>query len=168
MKKTHKKKLQKNYANLSAIFNGKSNYLKNLEKKRNDGLRIIREQKQGIMLDDIFRINKFKRDYSCFPFNSPILEDKGLPLNIHLSQAIKYYIEPKIEKEYTRKNNASQCNHFEIPKNNDKFNNYEFPKSNLPVNYAKNSKYHRNKILENVGKQIITRSNSRSDNNRKF
>ena len=168
MKKSHKKKLQKNYANLSAIFNGKSNYLKNLEKKRNDGLRIIREQKQGIILDDIFRVNKFKRDYSCFPFNSPVLEDKILPLNIHLSQAVKYYIQPKIDKEYLPNKNVSQTKHFEIPNNNDNINNYEFPKSNLPINYVKNSKYHKNKILENVGKQIITRSNSRSNKNRKF
>jgi len=168
MKKSHKKKLQKNYSNLSAIFNGKSNYLKNLEKRRNDGIRTIREQKQGIMLDDIFRINKFRRDYSCFPFNSPILEDKGLPSNIHLSQAIKYYIQPKIEKEYSHNKNASQFNHFEVPRNSDNINNYEFPKSNLPVNYIKNSKYHKNKILENVGKEIITRNHSKSNKNRKF
>ena len=34
------------YKNISEIFNGKSNYLKNLEKRRNDGIKKIKEKKK--------------------------------------------------------------------------------------------------------------------------
>ena len=64
-------------------------------------------------------------------------------LNIQLNQKQK----KKIQK---KKING----HFEdIPINNNNY--YEFPKSNLPIRFNNNLYNHKNKILANVGKEII-------------
>ena len=163
MKITHKKGLQKIHKNLSSIFTGKTKYLKSLEKKKNDGIKILKEQKKGLIIEDLLKLNKFKRDYSCFPFK-PGYEEKIIPLNIHFSQEYQYPIQSRIEKDYNYPYYKKYNNQFtqleNIPVNN---NNYsEFPKSYVPIRYAHNIKNYKNKILENVGKQIIVKSGKRN------
>ena len=46
--------IKNNYKNISEIFNGKSNYLKNLEKRRNEGIKKIKEKKREIFFEDYF------------------------------------------------------------------------------------------------------------------
>ena len=44
----------------------KSNYLKNLEKQRYEGLKLIEEEKADILVDKILRRDRINRDYSVF------------------------------------------------------------------------------------------------------
>ena len=152
MKKKLKIKQHKNYENLSLLLNDKSDYLKNLEKKRNDGLKAIKEQKAKILIEDIFKLNKFRRDYSCFSFNSRT-DDNNNPLNKNISQILKYPVKSKIINNYSNKKvNSVQFglpvinNYFQIQKKN----NYS-----IKYNTKKKSRY---KILENSGQNIIMKN----------
>ena len=150
MKKFYKNTIRRNYENLSLILNGKTNYLRNLTNRRDNGLKIIKEQKTGIIIEDILKVNTIKRDYSCCPINSSTY-DEIIPLKVHFIQDVKYPIKSKIEKENSKKKING---HFEdIPINNNNY--YEFPKSNLPIRFNNNLYNHKNKILANVGKEII-------------
>lgn len=57
----------------------KSNYLKNLEKQRYEGLKLIEEEKAEILIEKILRRGKIYRDYSIFSKHKPKnLEEKFL------------------------------------------------------------------------------------------
>ena len=88
-----------NYNNISTIFKGKSNYLNNLEKRRNDGMRIIKEKKKEIFFEDYFNLNKFRRDYSCF--SSDTLQENVKPVKFHISHNINIYSPKKFEKDFS-------------------------------------------------------------------
>ena len=161
MKIFYKNRLKKYYENMNEIFKGKNNYLKNLNRKKNDGLKIIKEQKSGIIIEDIFKINKLKRDYSCFSHNSEI-DDKNIPIKIKFSPIKrKYPVEQTIKKVLSNKKmNNIQLEKFPYIKHN---NYSKFPKSNLPIRYTNNLNK-RNK-LANAGKEIITKRDSLMRNN---
>ena len=155
MKKLYIIKLQKNCGNLSLIFNDKSDYLKSLEKKRNDELKIIKEQKASLVIEDTFKINKFKRNYSCFSYNSGF--DKWtIPLKIDVSQILKMPIKHKeIENYSCKKINNKQID-------NISFNKYLEKQKNKfqirHVNKLNNNK--RYKLLINAGKDVIMKKNN--------
>ena len=156
MKKLHKIKLQKNYGNLSLIFNDKSDYLKNLEKKRNDGLKIINEQKASLVIEDTFKINKFKRNYSCFSYNSGF--DKWtIPLKIDVSQILKMPIKHKEIEDYScKKINNNQICHISLNKYLEKQKN-KFQIRHVNKLNNNNKRY---KLLMNAGKDIIMKKNN--------
>ncbi len=160
MKKLYKNKSQNKYQNLSWILNDKSDYLKTLEKKRDDGLKIIKNQKASILFEDIFQINKFNRDYSCF---SPVseLEKQYIPLNKNLSQIVRYPLKKKIIKNYSNQNiNQFQDIYF--------INNYsQIPKKHYQIKHI-NVKNKRNKLLAKAGKEIIFENNFNKNNNLKI
>ena len=151
--KLYKNKHQKTYENLRKILNGKSNYLKNLNKKKSDGLDLIKEKKTGIIIEEILEINKYKRDYSHFSSNNSRTKDKTLPVKIHFSHAIKYPIIKKLEKSYSNKKHNIKFGKLPLLKNN---NYSEFPKSILPIRYI-HSIDNINK-LAHAGKLIITKN----------
>ena len=159
MKKIYKYKGQKKYEDLSLILKDKSDYLKNLEKKRNDGIKIIKSQKARLMLENIFKINKFKRNYSCFPFNcgnenEPILFN----INKNISQIVNFPFKQKIIKDYSNK----KQNNVEIGKLPIIKSYTQIPKSKniykVRLNYNINN--NRNKYLSKIGKEIINKNKS--------
>ena len=152
MKKKYKNKLQKKYENLSLILNEKSNYMKNLERKRNDGLKVIKEQKARLLIEDIFKINKFKRNYSFFSFNSKY---DNTPINNNISQVLVYNVKPKIINNYSyQKINNAQFG--KIPN----INNYSKISKNNNHSIRYNYQNPRYKILEKSGKNIIMDNNN--------
>ena len=143
-----------NYKNIGTILNGKSNYLKNLEKRRNEGLKKIKQRKNEIFLEDYFHLNKFQRDYSCFSFDT--LQDNTNTVKFHISQNINIHYPMKIEKDFSR--NADDFPLKKIKKvNNSNTNDKIFPKRKIPFNYYKNT-IKRRKSLANIGNQIISQS----------
>ena len=150
MKKLYKNRNQKKYANLRLILNDKSNYLKNLEKKRNDGIQLIKEQKARLLLEDIFKINKFNRNYSCLPFNSGF-ENEIIPSNKNLSQIINYPFKPKIIEDYSIK----KVSNVEIEKPPSMNNYSQIPKNIYRVRNMKLSNS-RHKLLAKAGEEIFT------------
>ena len=169
MKKINKNKEQKKYANLSLILNDKSDYLKNLERKRNDGIKIIKSQKARILIEDIFKLNKFTRNYSCFPFNS-CKDNDIMPLNKNLSEFINYPFKPKIIKDYTNK----KYNNVEIekPEKSEKpvIDNYiQIPKNIYSIKHINNYRNNRNKLLAKAGKDVFSNNyNNISYDKKKF
>ena len=138
------------YKNISEIFNGKSNYLKNLAKRRNDGIKKIKEKKREIFFDDYFNLNKFKRDYSCFSFDN--FEENIFPVKFHISKNINIPKHSKIDKNFSLGDEDFPLKN--ILKENNK-NIYLFPKRKIHINYSKNNLRNR-KQLSNVGNQIIS------------
>ena len=156
--KLYKNRHQKTYENLRKILNGKSNYLKNLDKKKNDGLDSIKEKRIGIIIEEILELNKYKRDYSHFSSNnSSRAKDKITPVKIHFSHAIKYPIKKNLEKSYSNKKHNIKFGKLPFLKNN---NYSEFPKSNLPIRFI-HSIDNINK-LAHAGKLIITKNQSQN------
>ena len=151
MKKIYKYRERKKYEDLSLILNDKSDYLKNLEKKRNDGIKIIKNQKASLMIEDILKINKFNRNYSCFPFNSGNESVIGFNKNKNISQIVNYPFKPKIIKKFSNK----KINTVEIEKL-PAINNYsQMPKKIYKIRYAHNFNNNRNKFLSKAGQDII-------------
>ena len=142
--------IKNNYKNISEIFNGKSNYLKNLEKRRNEGIKKIKEKKREIFFEDYFYLNKFKRDYSCFPFDN--FEENVIPVKFHLSQNINMCNHSKIDKNFSLSDDDFPLKNIEKENNN---NRYLFPKRKIHFNYSNKALKNR-KQLSNVGNQIIS------------
>ena len=116
--KLYKNRHQKTYENLRKILNGKNNYLRNLNKKKNDGLDLIKEKRTGIIIEEILELNKLKRDYSHFSSNNSRSKDKITPVKIHFSHAIKYPINEKLGKSYSNKKHNIKFGKLPILKKN--------------------------------------------------
>ena len=151
--KLYKNRHQKTYEKLRKILNGKSNYLKSLNKKKNDGIDLIKEERTGIIIEEILELNKYKRDYSHFSSNNSRNKDKIIPVKIHFAHAIKYPIKKKLEKSYSNKKHNIKFGKLPFLKNN---NYSEFPKSNIPIRYI-HSIDNINKLVH-TGKLIITKN----------
>ena len=148
--KLYKFKSQKKYDNIRKISNGKTNYLRNLNKRKNDGLNIIKKQKMGLMIEEIFKLNQLKRDYSHFSYNNSRFQDDIVPVNIHYSQAYNYPKISKIENDYSNKKNNIKFGKIPLIRKN---NYSQFPTSNIPINYINN--LNNNNKLAKAGKEII-------------
>ena len=138
------------YKNLSTIFDGKSYYLRNLEKRRNDGIKLINEKKKEIFFDDFFKLNRFKRDYSCFAYD--ISEENCIPIKIHVSKNINVYHPKKQEKDFAR---IEEDFPFKKIKNQNNNIQLGFPKRKIP-NYVKSTSSKRKK-LASIGKQVVSK-----------
>ena len=160
MKIFYRNKLKKDYENISKIFNGKTTFLQKLPKIKNDGLKIIKDQQTGIIIENILKINDFKRDYSYFSSNSRF-KVKKLPLKIHFSNGVNYPIEERIKKSYSYcKTKRPEFGKLPIL-NNIKFQ-FESPKNRIPIKFAYNI-FNRNKLSFN-GKNNIENSDIFSNN----
>lgn len=148
--KLYKFRNQKNYDNIRKISNGKTNYLKNLNKRKNDGLNIIKNHKIGLIIEEILKLNQLKRDYSHFSYNNSKFQDSITPVNIHYSQAINYPIISKIDNDFSKKKNNIKFGKIPLIRKN---NYSQFPTSNIPINYLNN--FNNNNKLANAGKEII-------------
>ena len=143
-----------NYKNICTIFNGKSNYLNNLEKRRNDGIRKINQKRKELFFEDYFNFNKFKRDYSCFSFEN--LQENHVPVKFHISHNFNMHWPMKIEKDFSRNKEDFSLKKIKSPNNNN-YSSSSFPKRKFPVNYNKNAIKKRKKLAY-IGKQIISKS----------
>ena len=141
-----------NYKNICTMFNEKSNYLKNLEKRRNDGIRKINEKKRQIFFEDYFNLNKFQRDYSCFSYDTS--QENLLPTKFHISENINLYHMVKRDKDFSRINDDFPLKKLKKVNNN---NIYLFPTRKSPINYTMN-KINKRKKLAKVGSQIISKN----------
>ena len=141
-----------NYKNICTMFNEKSNYLKNLEKRRNDGIRKINEKKKQIFFEDYFNLNKFQRDYSCFSYDTS--PENLLPTKFHISENINLYHMVKRDKDFSRINDDFPLKKLKKVNNN---NIYLFPTRKSPINYTMN-KINKRKKLARVGSQIISKN----------
>ena len=141
-----------NYNNICTMFNEKSNYLKNLEKRRNDGIRKINEKKRQIFFEDYFNLNKFQRDYSCFSYDTS--QENLLPTKFHISENINLYHMVKRDKDFSRINDDFPLKKVKKVNNN---NIYLFPTRKSPINYTMN-KINKRKKLAKVGSQIISKN----------
>ena len=141
-----------NYKNICTMFNEKSNYLKNLEKRRNDGIRKINEKKRQIFFEDYFNLNKFQRDYSCFSYDTS--QENLLPTKFHISENINLYHMVKRDKDFSRINDDFPLKKVKKVNNN---NIYLFPTRKSPINYTMN-KINKRKKLARIGSQIISKN----------
>ena len=141
------RQINNNYKNICTIFNGKSKYLKNLVKRRNDGIRKINEEKREIFFEDYFNLNKFRRDYSCFSFDT-LQEGNIVPVKFHISQNIK------IDKDFSRNTDDFPLKQIKKENNN---NIYFFPKRKININYNNDTIRNRKKF-RSVGNQIVSKS----------
>ena len=167
MRITNKNKYKKKYfSNLSAILNDKPDYLKNLEKKRIDGLKKIKEEKARLIIDDTLKINKFKRNYSCFSHNSMI--DKSIkPLTIDIFQILKKPIKYRIIENYSNKKVITK------QVDNILFSNEYIQKKNLEIKHSNNfnninNKNKRYKLLMNIGKQVMKKNIINDENGKNY
>ena len=147
-----KKQIFNNYKNICTIFKGKSNYLKNLEKRKNDGIKKIKEEKKEIFFEDYFNLNKFRRDYSCF--SSENLQENMIPVKFHISQNVNLHQPMKIDKDFSRISDDFPLK--QLKKNNNN-NIYGFPKRIIPINHTKSMNKKRKKLI-NLGSQIMSKS----------
>ena len=141
-----------NYKNICTMFNEKSNYLKNLEKRRNEGIRKINEKKRQIFFEDYFNLNKFQRDYSCFSYDTS--QENLLPTKFHISENINLYHMVKRDKDFSRINDDFPLKEIKKVNNN---NIYLFPTRKSPINYTMN-KINKRKKLARIGSQIISKN----------
>ena len=115
------------------------------------------------MLENKFKINKFNRNYSCFPFNNGN-ENEPIPfeINKNISQIINFPFKPKIKKDYSNK----KQNNVEIGKLPIIKSYSQIPKSKniykVRLNYHFN--INRNNFLPKTGKEIIDQNKSNHNN----
>ena len=72
------------------LLYGKSKYLRNLVKKKNESYNLLSKQKIEIIKEKLLRINRFERDYSIFS------KEKLIP-NSNTIKEYKYYFSPDIK-----------------------------------------------------------------------
>ena len=113
----------------------KSNYLKNLEKQRYEGLKLIENEKAGILIDKILRRETIYRDYSIFNSHGNINEKFSTVEN------------------HKRKNR--NFNNYNFNKNNNSQKKYKIYNNNNSKN---------NKVINKISKEtFITRGMDRKN-----
>ena len=136
----------------------KSNYLKNLEKQRYEGLKIIEEEKAGILVDKILRRDKMNRDYSVFSrYNFFDFGKKNILIenNDKKSGSIKYYSKNNKNQKVNKINSSSNFK-----------NNYITLNNGSKETFITRS-IDKNKFLSTIGNDIVNTKNL-SENNNKF
>ena len=137
----------------------KSNYLKNLEKQRYEGLKKIEEEKADILVDKILRRDKINRDYSVFSrYNFFDFDKKNILIenNDKKSDNIKYY---------SRNNKNQKVNKINSSSNFSKKNHITL--NNMSKETFITRSIDKNKFLSNIGNDIVNAKNI-SENNKKF
>ena len=140
-----KKNIQKKYAKISIILEGNSKFLKYLEQKRDEGNKKIKEYRDELIIEDIFRLNRYRRNYSCSSYNYE-QEPKNIHLKIYFSKFTQFPYNSKYDLKYSLDSFYNSIND-----NNDQndFNNKKKCNNNFPRRLLYN------KFLSKTGKQII-------------
>ena len=137
----------------------KSNYLKNLEKQRYEGLKLIEEEKADILVDKILRRDRINRDYSVFSrYNFLDFGKKNILIDNNEKKIgnIKYY----------SKNNKNQkINKINSSSNFSKNNNINL--NNMSKETFITRSIDKNRFLSNIGNDIVNTKNI-SENNKKL
>ena len=137
----------------------KSNYLKNLEKQRYEGLKLIEEEKADILVDKILRRDRINRDYSVFSrYNFLDFGKKNILIDNNEKKIgnIKYY----------SKNNKNQkTNKINSSSNFSKNNNINL--NNMSKETFITRSIDKNRFLSNIGNDIVNTKNI-SENNKKL
>ena len=137
----------------------KSNYLKNLEKQRYEGLKLIEEEKADILVDKILRRDRINRDYSVFSrYNFLDFGKKNILIDNNGKKIgnIKYY----------SKNNKNQkINKINSSSNFSKNNNINL--NNMSKETFITRSIDKNRFLSNIGNDIVNTKNI-SENNKKL
>ena len=134
----------------------RSHYLKNLEKKKYEGLKHIEEEKADILVEKILRRQKIYRDYSIFSCHK---NDK------------KIKEEEKLEKENNIIKNYNNYNKNRIQKKNKIYNSLDLNRNNKELKSMSKEtfitrNFGRKNILSIIGDDIIN-SNYLVNNERK-
>ena len=136
----------------------KSNYLKNLEKQRYEGLKLIEEEKADILVDKILRRDKMNRDYSVFSrYNFFDFGKKNILIenNDKKSGSIKYYSKNNKNQKVNKINSSSNFK-----------NNYITLNNGSKETFITRS-IDKNKFLSTIGNDIVN-TKKISENNNKF
>ena len=137
----------------------KSNYLKNLEKQRYEGLKLIEEEKADILVDKILRRDKINRDYSVFSrYNFLDFGKKNILIENNEKKIgnIKYYSKDNKKQKVNKINSSSN-----FSKNNHITLNNMSKETFITRNIDKN------KFLSTIGNDIVNTKNI-SENNKKL
>lgn len=92
--------LTSNNDNLYKILNGKTNYLKSLEQKKNNSIKLLDTQKYGIIKDRLLRENLFQRDYYLFIKSEKQLLKKPSKRKFYFTPDLKISILSQEERDY--------------------------------------------------------------------
>ena len=134
----------------------RSNYLKNLEKQKYEGLKLIEEEKADILIEKILRRERIHRDYSIFS---------------HHNNDNKINEEEKLRKENVIIKNYNNYNKNIIQKKNKINNSSDFHRNNKELKKISKEtfitrNFGRKNILSIIGDDIIN-SNYLVNNDRK-
>ena len=134
----------------------RSNYLKNLEKQKYEGLKLIEEEKADILIEKILRRERIHRDYSIFS---------------HHNNDNKINEEEKLRKENVIIKNYNNYNKNIIQKKNKINNSSDFHRNNKELKKISKEtfitrNFGRKNILSIIGDDIIN-SNYLLNNERK-
>ena len=137
----------------------KSNYLKNLEKQRYEGLKLIEEEKADILVDKILRRDKINRDYSVFSrYNFLDFGKKNILIENNEKNIgnIKYYSKDNKKQKVNKINSSSN-----FSKNN------HLTLNNMSKETFITRSIDKNKFLSTIGNDIVNTKNI-SENNKKL
>ena len=81
------------YKEIYNLLNGKSKYLRTLEKKKEDSYKLINDQRIGIIKERLIRTNRFNRDYAIFSKPKLFIKQKSDRLKkFHFTPDLKLLI----------------------------------------------------------------------------
>ena len=138
-------KLKKNYDDLCLIFKGKSNYHQNLILRKENEIKKINEQKREILTEELFKYNKYQRNFSCSCINSKN-EAKINPIKLHFSNFVNFPL-----KTRNLQNDEKNIQFEDLIVVN---NNYLKENKNL-INSDNSMKNRKNERLSKIGENII-------------
>jgi len=137
----------------------KSNYLKNLEKQRYEGLKLIEEEKADILVDKILRRDRINRDYSVFSRYNFLDFGKNNVL-IENNERKGGNI-----KNYSKNNKNQNINKINSSSNFSKNNHITL--NNMSKETFITRSIDKNKFLSTIGNDIVNTKN-KTENNNKF
>ena len=156
---------------LNKLLNGKSKYLKNLEKKKNDSYKLINIQKFEIMKEKLLRANRFERNYSLFSKND--IEIK--PTSTHTQ---KFYFSPDIKPLFLSEIEEVYPNRYKKKKfDTDNFSliykvtnsvNYPEKKPIIVLNTSVYSKYNENRKYKGASRYKGISNDKKNSEDRKI
>lgn len=144
-------------------LNKRSFFLRELPKKKSEGLKKIEEEKTEILIDRVLKRDRFERDYKFFIPSLPKndLELKKTFLEKNNSKKIKVLLTTFLEKEQFNKFNQLRYkneNEDTFDYNNDESGNENEKKKELTKNNSRNFSYDRNKAYRNIICQPLCQS----------
>ena len=137
----------------------KSNYLKNLEKQRYEGLKLIEEEKADILVDKILRRDRINRDYSVFSrYNFLDFGKNNILIENNERKGGNI-------KNYSKNNKNQNINKINSSSNFSKNNHITL--NNMSKETFITRSIDKNKFLSTIGNDIVN-TKSKPENNNKF